>query len=1132
MTQTHSGDASRADGLFITCFAAMVATAFCFVLRAFVIDDWGREFGLSETQKGELLGVGLWPFSISIVLLSLLIDRLGFRRVLWFAVVCHLFGTGLTIFATGYWSLYIGTFALSLGNGAVEAAVNPLVATVYRHDKTKWLNMLHAGWPGGLVLGGLLALAQGTEVDWRWKLGLVIVPVLIYSFLLLRRQFPVSERVASGVSYREMLAEAGYLSALIVVSLIVIEIGRVFDLPLAVEILAIAALTITYAVYSRSPGRPLFIIMLLIMIPLATTELGTDSWITSLMEPQMHTLGLQSGWVLVYTSALMLVLRLFAGPLVHRLSPLGLLAAGSAVAAIGLFALSRSTGLALLGAATLYGLGKSFFWPTSLGFVSEQFPKGGAVTLNVVAGVGMLAVGIVGSVMLGAIQDKAIERSVAGYDVEHGTQLQAQFLTERKTGLFGSYTVLDSGKVARSDSQTQQLVGSIVRDSKKAALRGVAVLPLLTLGAYLCLLWYFKRRGGYRAVTLPIGALLTGSLIIAFLGSSAQAVAQETQSDSEVVVTSSRLPQPPASSSTALEEQQIESQHSSSVLSLLSQLPGVFAGQAGGAGGISEVFLRGAESNFATVLIDGVKVNDSSNARGGGYDFSTLGPDEIQHVEVTRGPLSAVHGSDAMSGVINISTRRPTEELVARARGEMGTDGYGRAFGSLSGPLGSETQAALMASYADFGDAVEGSSQKLKAVQASVAIARSAATSLRGGLRFADRQRSSFADASGGPLFASTDELERAQDRETTAWSQMHHTVNSIWKIDALGALYSRQETVSTPAIAQGVFEGAPATSSDTHFRRAQLTLNNSFDVSPALALDGGIDFQFEAGRRDGLVDLGFIRLPSEFDLHRFGGAVYAEAKYLAAAGLQLYGAGRVETAEDDGTRGSGRLAVQYQRAPSDILLRASFANGYKRPSFYALGDTLVGNRDLKMETSDTFELAVEKIFTDGLWAAGVTAFQSRYENLIDFDFATFRLVNRSQVRIEGVELSTTWSPLRALSVRLQGTFSQIDLNHGQDTLLYRPESYGSMRIDWRPNGLWTLQAQAQLAGRRFGSSVPTGMRTLRSYQRIDISASRKMSARAMLFAALDNALDDSYQQAVGFPNPGVQARVGATLSF
>lgn len=489
--------------LFVTCFAALIATSFCFVLRAFVIDDWGREFALSATQKGELLGVGLWPFAISIVLLSLVIDRLGYKPVLWAAVACHLAGIGITLGADGYWSLYLGTFLLALGNGAVEAAINPLIATVYRNDKTTWLNMLHAGWPGGLVLGGVLAIAMGGDVDWRWKIGLLIIPVVCYALLLLRQVVPVHERVAAGVSYREMLAEAGYVSALIVSALIVLEVGRVFAWPLWLQAALIVALTACYAAYARSAGRPLFIFMLIIMVPLATTELGTDSWITSLLEPQMAAAGLDPGWVLVYTSALMLVLRLFAGPLVHRFSPLGLLALCSVIAAAGLYGMSMSTGGALLLAATVYGVGKSFFWPTSLGLVAEQFPKGGALAINGIAGVGMLAVGIVGSVFLGAVQDRATGDALRAHDEQHGSALYQGYFTRERRGLFGDYRSLDDDAVAAADGDVQATVAGIVADSKRTALRYVAVLPLLMLLAYLGLIAYFRSRGGYAAVQLP-----------------------------------------------------------------------------------------------------------------------------------------------------------------------------------------------------------------------------------------------------------------------------------------------------------------------------------------------------------------------------------------------------------------------------------------------------------------------------------------------------------------------------------------------------------------------------------------------------------------------------------------------------
>jgi MFS family permease len=498
-----SADAAELSRLFALSFTGLIATSFGFVLRAFVIDDWGREFALTQTQKGEILGVGLWPVAISIALFSFIIDRVGFRAVFLFAIACQVISTALTLAATGYTTLFVATFIVALGSGAVEAAANPLVATLYRNDKTRWLNALHAGWPAGLVLGGLLALATGAQVNWRFKIALVALPILLSAVLLRGRRFPVSERVAAGVSFRDMLAEAGAVSALLTGGLVVFALGAIFDWSRLTEIVLTVVLTLVYGFYCRSIGRPLFILMLLVMIPLAITELGTDSWITSLMEPQMTRLGLQAGWVLVYTSALMLVLRLTAGPIVHRLKPLGLLAAGSAVAALGLWSLSVASGVMILAAATIYGLGKSFLWPTSLGFVSEQFPKGGAVTLNVVGAVGMLAVGVAGSVMLGSIQDHSTEKALAAHDQRAGTAWSTALLGEERSSIFGRYRGVDPRALANTDAGTRAAVLELIATSKKQALRTVAILPLVMLATYLALLGYFRLRGGYRPTALP-----------------------------------------------------------------------------------------------------------------------------------------------------------------------------------------------------------------------------------------------------------------------------------------------------------------------------------------------------------------------------------------------------------------------------------------------------------------------------------------------------------------------------------------------------------------------------------------------------------------------------------------------------
>jgi MFS family permease len=488
--------------LFYTCFIALVTTSFGFILRALVLQDWGREFQLTQTQLGEIAGVGLWPFAISIVLFSLAVDKIGYKTSLTIAFLCHVISVGLSISATGYTTLYIATFIGALGNGIVEAVVNPVVATMYSHNKTKWLNILHAGWPGGLVLGGIIALVMGPEVKWEYKIALTLLPTIIYGVMLLRRKFPMNERVQAGVSYKEMLQEVGAIGALIIVSLIVLQLGAVFAWPSAVSIVIIALIALAFGFYTKSFGKPLFLLLLLIMVPLAITELGTDSWITDLMTPAMRDIGIQPGWILVYTSAIMFILRFFAGPIIHKISPLGLLATCSLIAAVGLFLLSKSTGVMILVAATIYGLGKTFFWPTMLGVVAERFPKGGALTLNITGGLGMIAAGVIGAGILGFVQDSAVDAEVKAYDQRNNSTLHNKYLTEQKTSVFGEYRALNQETLSRADQTEKAALAGIQEDAKKNALSYIVVFPIIMFVSYLSLIIYFRSRGGYKAVKL------------------------------------------------------------------------------------------------------------------------------------------------------------------------------------------------------------------------------------------------------------------------------------------------------------------------------------------------------------------------------------------------------------------------------------------------------------------------------------------------------------------------------------------------------------------------------------------------------------------------------------------------------
>lgn len=328
-----------------------------------------------------------------------------------------------------------------MGNGTIEAFINPVVATLFKEEKSKWLNILHAGWPGGLVLGGVVAIGLGGLVaqDWRNLLAVMFVPALAYVPLLARVRFPVNERVAAGSSYREMLAEFGAAAAFIAAYLIFAQLGQVFTWPTAVTWTLIVLSVLGFATCSRSFGDPLPLILVLIMMPLATTELGTDGWISALMERPMHTDGWSPVWVLVYTSFIMMVLRLNAGPDIRKFAPLGLLALCSALAILGLYPIAFAQGvLFIFATATIYGVAKTYFWPTMLGVVAEQTPKGGALTLNAIAGIGMLTVGILGGPFIGFLQESSVTSGIR----KELPEVYAQ-VTRENDYLLGHYSSLN-----------------------------------------------------------------------------------------------------------------------------------------------------------------------------------------------------------------------------------------------------------------------------------------------------------------------------------------------------------------------------------------------------------------------------------------------------------------------------------------------------------------------------------------------------------------------------------------------------------------------------------------------------------------------------------------------------------------
>lgn len=464
---------------FLTILVAGVGTA----VRADLLFEWSNQFGFTQTELGTITGGGFTGFGLVILIASLFLDKFGYKPFLLLAGVLHTLSFVLTAAATyvynsqldadpeaakaaAFFCLFWGIFTFAVANGICEAVVNPLIATVYSKEKTHYLNILHAGWPGGLIVGSLLGLILVGNVRWEIVLGLYLVPTLIYLFMILKEEFPKSEAAAAGVSFVDMVKE--------------------FAAPMLVFLLFLHAL-------------------------IGYVELGTDGWIVNIMNNALSGRGLL---ILLYTSTLMFVLRFFAGPIVHRINPLGLLFASAVLAAIGLYALGSFAGVAMIMvAATIYGCGKTFFWPTMLGVVSERFPRGGALTLGAIGGAGMLSAGLLGGPGIGYTQDRFASEYLENqnqplyetYAIE-GTN-SFLFFPEVK-GLDGSATGPVLGKANDPEAELtadEQLIVDASFHGGQMALKTTAAVPATLAVGFLLLLLYFRSQGGYKAIQLGEG---------------------------------------------------------------------------------------------------------------------------------------------------------------------------------------------------------------------------------------------------------------------------------------------------------------------------------------------------------------------------------------------------------------------------------------------------------------------------------------------------------------------------------------------------------------------------------------------------------------------------------------------------
>ena len=389
--------------LFVASCLALLVTSLTFALRAKITGVFHDSYGLTSEEIGWAFGPAFWGFAVAMFVGGVVIDSIKTRNVLRMAFASHLVGLAVLLFARDKTLLFAANVFIGFGNGCVEAACNPLVTTLFPNDKTKMLNRFHVWFPGGAVVGGILSwiLLSQLHLPWQALTAVLFVPLALYGYLFFGETIPETERVTSGVSYKDMFRHLGApVSLIALVSFMILATS----LPLAIDfnamttwiVIGLVLVAIAAEALVINKTSLLFPFMVFCMFLTASTELGTNQFTGALLDKT----GIDPMIVLVVVTGIMALGRYFAGPLVHKLSPVGVLLGSAIIAAIGLYLYSTVSGAgSTLFAAIVFAVGICYFWPTMLGFVSEYTPKTGALGLSVTGGAGMVATSFVLPIM-------------------------------------------------------------------------------------------------------------------------------------------------------------------------------------------------------------------------------------------------------------------------------------------------------------------------------------------------------------------------------------------------------------------------------------------------------------------------------------------------------------------------------------------------------------------------------------------------------------------------------------------------------------------------------------------------------------------------------------------------------------
>lgn len=599
----------------------------------------------------------------------------------------------------------------------------------------------------------------------------------------------------------------------------------------------------------------------------------------------------------------------------------------------------------------------------------------------------------------------------------------------------------------------------------------------------------------------------------------------------EVQVTGTRLAadgQVVPGSATVIDRDEIEARNDAVVVDLLRDLPGLHVNQPG-AGGVTQVFIRGSEPNFTVFLLDGIRVNDPNNTRGGSFDLATLNLADLDRVEIVRGPQSSIYGSDGLAGVVNFISRRGGERLAATAEVEAGGDDYLRGTLQASGPAGRLGDFSLQATRRDDGEAVPGSTYEADTVSGRLHLAPATAVTANLYARYASSDSTTFPEQSGGPELAVLPGLQRANADDFTLGADADWTINTAWSVQALASLYERSDEYASPGI--DPFTAVPPNGAANDLDRQNAALRATVRPSDQAIATFGVDYQRESGESDGYVLFGPDPVPNSFRLDRDIVGVFAEGRYLPDSRWILQASIRHDEPDGAGGETTGKLGAVHTLANGTTRLRANWGTGFKLPSFFALGSPLVGDPDLRPEKSTSVDVGISQSLLSGAAEVSVTVFDNDYTDFIDFDADCFCNVNR-EVTTGGLELEGNWSVSAELALRAHATWTDIDVKDSDLELLQRPDWRGGAALRWSPAENWLVDLDWLYVGEALDSSIPTGILELDPWHRVDLSLNWVATPRLRLALAVDNLLDAGYEEAVGFPAAGIRPRFGVRYLF